>query len=261
MEELKKEERERFLPSFVDQFSFNSFLYPQLLFVHVEQVQAIYEKTPEGTTYIRGRYEVWLGLHSPKRPGKCCLKVFPRRFCYLVENPAGQYPGDTPLDCESNVEADFSRFLKLNLNLIDKLSFIPWKINVKVKIIYNGFQYKKIQFPSVGQTIGTFLKESPALDTDKTGAPEEVDEKKDEKETGMETPVFEGENQLKGSKREKTENFLEKEDLIALEQESKTAPPSKKCSKGCYSQKKTKRYRYYDLIFQQLEGKTDKNNK
>lgn len=259
MEELKKEERELFLPSFVDHFSFNSFLYPQLLFVHVEQVQAIYDKTPDGTIYIRGRYEVWLGLSSPKGPGKCCLKVFPRRFCYLVENPAGQYPGDTPLDCESEVEIDFSRFF--NINLIDKLSFIPWKINVKVKIIYNGFQYKKIQVPSVGQTMTDFLKESPDLDTVKTGAPEEKDEKKDEKETGKETPVYEGENQLKDSKKEKTDQLLEKEDLIALEQESKTASPSKKCAMGCYSQKKTKRYRYYDLIFQQLEGKTDKNKK
>mgnify|MGYP000875230828 CR=1 FL=1 len=260
MEEVKKEERERFLPSFVDHFSFNSFLYPQLLFAHVEQLQVIYAQTPDGIIYIRGGYKVWLGLHSPKSPGKCCLRVFPRRFCYLVENPAGQYPGgDTPLDCESEVEINFSRLW--GLNFAAKIPFIPWKINVKVKIIYNGFQYKKIQVPSVGQTIATFPEESPGREAAETDAPaEESEGKRDELETAKGTRVFEGEDQLKsGYKKEKTDNLWEKEDLIALEQESKAASPLKKRSQDCYSQKGTKRYRYYDLIFQQLEGQKEKN--
>lgn len=226
MKELKKEEREHFLSSFDDQFSFSLFFFPQPLFVQVEHLQAICEKTLDGTfTYIRGQYEVWLGFRPRKSSSKCCLKVFPRKFCYISDHLAAD-PEKKLLDCASKVQINFSRLGKYNL--ADKLFFIPWKITIKVKIIYKGFLPENIQAPSAGVL------------EDKIGTGEIV------KETN--STILESENQISSA-------F----DLIALEQRNKTPPLQKPRSEVYHNRKK--HYQYYDLIAQQWEDLRKKNKK
>lgn len=243
METFINKEQNR--PVFNDRFSFLLFFFPELVFLQVENVQAIYQKTSDDAlAYIRGSFEIWIGLR-PKGclDAKCYLKVIRRTFCFLLNFSDSIYPENAELDCRANAEIELSRLW--NLNFLGKLPLVPWKAIVTVKVffrepiedIFDGFYNEEITKKSREKEAGKlpfFLEK-----TENLAYPE----------TRGEEPGF------------ATKKGEEKEDLIALDQLKQTSPFPKQRSPLFFTNAQKPRYQFYDLIMKQWESKEENNRK
>lgn len=228
---------------FTDQFSFLLFFSPELVFLQVENVRAIYQKTSDDVlAYIRGSFEIWIGLRQKERlDTKCYLKVVSRNFCFLINCSDNIYPENVDLDCGTNAEIELSRLGKLNF--LGKFPIVPWKAVVTVKVffrepvedIFDSFYNKEItnREEEAGQ-FHFFLEKTDKL----------ADLESYEEEPGVDFKKAEG-----------------KEDLIAMDQLNQTTPSQKQRSPLFFPQAKKPRYHYYDLIMKQWESKEENNRK
>ncbi len=282
MKGLKKEEKNGYLPIFTDRFFFFLFYLPQVVFVKVENVQAECQKTSDGELpYIWGRYEIWIGLQKKERKNdNYQLRVFTRNFLFLINPSTGYgkgYPEIKELQCETKHEIQVNRLWKLPFS--GKTFFIPWKIAVKVQLLFRESQKEKfcstflpeneenneqnehkhiIEFFEEELFAGFTLAEAHKAQEEEKNRPDLTIFGEDDAQDIEIVEVLDVEEEEDKEKEKDLPEVREDlADLIALDGRSKKTSQKLLNSHICPPKRK-KRYLFYDIVLRQWESEKNK---